>query len=141
MSASEQTGPTAVIERLQTAQNRHDLEAFVACFAPDYRSEQPAHPARVFHGREQVRQNWAEIFSSLPDFRAELLATATADDASWAEWRWTGTHADGTPFQWRGVTLFGVREGQIAWGRLYMEPVEETGTGIEDTVRRMTESA
>jgi ketosteroid isomerase-like protein len=141
MSAQEQAGPTAVIEQLCAAQNRHDLEAFVACFAPDYRSEQPAHPARAFRGREQVRKNWAEVFSSLPDFRAELLATAAAGDTSWAEWRWTGTHADGTPFHWRGVTLFGVRAGVVAWGRLYMEPVEEAGAGIEDTVQRMTEGA
>ena len=141
MSAQEHAIPLDVIERLRQAQNRHDLDAFVACFAPDYDSEQPVHPARRFQGRDQVRQNWAEVFGGITDFRADLLAEAGTGDTSWAEWRWTGTHADGTPFHWRGVTLFGVREGLIAWGRLYMEPVEEAGVSIDETVRRMATGA
>lgn len=141
MSGPQQVGPMAMLERLRDAQNRHDLEAFVACFAPDYRSEQPVHPDRGFGGREQVRNNWAEVFRGLPDFRAELLASVATGDTGWAEWRWTATHADQRPFHWRGVTLFGVRDGRIAWGRLYMEPVEEAGPGIEEAVRRMAEGA
>ena len=31
----------------------------------------------------------------------------------------------------RGATLFGVRDGLIAWGRLYVEPVEQDGGDIE----------
>ena len=38
-----------VFERLHDAQNRHDLDAFVACFDSDYRSEQPVHPDRSLH--------------------------------------------------------------------------------------------
>ena len=38
---------TAVIERLREAMNRHDPDAMVECFDPDYRSEQPAHPNRI----------------------------------------------------------------------------------------------
>lgn len=30
---------TSVLERLHDAMNRHDLEAFVGCFSPGYRSE------------------------------------------------------------------------------------------------------
>jgi hypothetical protein len=33
----------AVLERLRTTQNQHDSEAFLACFAPDYQSEQVIH--------------------------------------------------------------------------------------------------
>ena len=57
------------------------------------------------------------------------------------EWRWTGTQQDGNPFEWRGVTLFGIREGQIAWARLYMEPVEREGADITETVRGMAEGS
>ena len=67
---------TDVLERLQAAQNRHDLDAFVACFDPGYQSEQPVHPDRVFAGSEQVRTNWAEVFAGVPDFRADLLRSA-----------------------------------------------------------------
>jgi len=46
-----------VIERLQQAQNARDIEAFLACIAPDYQSDQPLHPDRGFQGRDQVRKN------------------------------------------------------------------------------------
>jgi hypothetical protein len=39
----------------------------------------------------------------------------------------------------RGMTLLGVREGRIVWGRLYMEPVEEDGEDIDESVRSVTE--
>jgi hypothetical protein len=72
-----QTGPQAVEERLQTAQNQHDLEAFLDCIDPDYQSEQPVHPHSAFHGHEQVRKNWSAIFSGVPNFRAEIVRTTT----------------------------------------------------------------
>ena len=37
-----------------------------------------------------------------------------------------------------GVIVCGVSEGRISWARLYIEPVEQSGAGIESTVRRMT---
>jgi ketosteroid isomerase-like protein len=120
-----------VIERLQAAQNQHDLEAFLACFEADYQSEQPVHPHSAFQGREQVRKNWSTIFSSIADFRSELLRTTSEGDTGWAEWHWSGTYADGKPFEMRGVTIFGVQNDRIAWGRLYMESVEQAGAGID----------
>ena len=130
--------PRATVERLAWAMNAHDLDAFVACFAPDYASEQPAHPDRAFRGHDQVRRNWARIFASIPDLRAELRGVAVAGETAWTEWAWTGTQEDGAPFDWRGVILFGVRGGQLAWGRLYMEAVARAGPGIDAAVRRMT---
>jgi ketosteroid isomerase-like protein len=129
---------TSVLDRLVSAQNQHDLEAFLACFDPNYQSEQPAHPTFAFTGREQVRKNWSMMFSSFPDFRSELLRAARVGDTVWAEWRWTGTGADGTRLHMRGVSIFGVREDRITWGRLYMESVQETGLGIDELVKNMT---
>jgi hypothetical protein len=37
-----------------------------------------------------------------------------------------------------GVIGFGVRDEAIAWARLYVEPVEEAGAGIDAAVRDMT---
>jgi ketosteroid isomerase-like protein len=126
-----QSGPQAVIERLQTAQNQHDLEAFLDCIDPDYQSEQPIHPHSAFRGRQQVRKNWSAIFSSIADFRSEILRTITDGDTAWTEWHWSGTHEDGKRFEMRGVTIFGVQDNRIVWGRLYMEPVEQAGAGID----------
>jgi hypothetical protein len=91
------------------AQNRHDLDAFVACFDSQYRSEQPLHPDRAFVGREQVAKNWAEVFAGVPDFQPELLRSAEQNATGWAEWHWHGTRTDGTRLDMRGVTIFGVR--------------------------------
>ena len=130
-----------VLERLHHAMNQHDVATFVACFAPAYRSEQPAHPNRGFGGRDQVEKNWTALFASMPDFRAEIVATTDDGDTVWAEWRWSGTRANEPPIDMRGVTLFGVEDGQIAWGRLYMEEVEEAGEDIDQTVRRLARPA
>ena len=129
--------PQAVVERLGQAQNAHDLEAMLACFAADYRSEQPVHPDRAFIGREQVRKNWSGLFSAIGDFHTELIRSVTADGTVWAELRWTGTKADGSPLDEVGVTILGVEDGLITWARLYMEEVDTTGAGIEAVVRRM----
>ena len=125
-----------VTRRLLAAMNAHDLDAFAGCFAADYRSEQPAHPNRAFRGADQARRNWEGVFAGVPDFTAELLALAVADGGvELAEWRWTGTHGDGSPFAMRGATVFGVEEGRLAWGRLYMEPVEQGGSAIDEMVQ------
>ena len=122
--------------RLLAAMNAHDLDAFVACFASDYRSEQPAHPSRAFEGNDQVRANWTGVFSGVPDFKAELLSSATTNDGiEIGEWRWRGTHTDGTPFAMRGVMVMGIEGDRIAWGRLYMEVVERGGADIDQMVR------
>ena len=122
--------------RLLAAMNAHDVDAFVACFAPGYRSEQPAHPSRAFEGSDKVRENWTSVFSGVPDFDAELLLCATTDDGvEIGEWRWRGTHTDGSPFAMRGVTVLGIEGEQIAWGRLYMEVVEQDGADIDQMVR------
>jgi ketosteroid isomerase-like protein len=117
--------------------NAHDLESHVDCFNEDYRSEQPAHPARTFTGREQVRENWAKLYASIPDFRAELLRMAVVGDEEWGEWIWSGTKEDGTPLDERGVMILGIRDGRIAWGRLYLEETEREGADITEAVRRM----
>jgi ketosteroid isomerase-like protein len=126
-----------VIERVRDAMNARDVEALVACFQEDYRSEQPVHPDRAFGGREQVRENWSAIFAGVPDFTAELVAATADGDTEWSEWRWRGTQADGTALDMAGMIVAGTRDGRIAWARLYVEPIEREGGGIRGAVRRM----
>jgi hypothetical protein len=119
-------GPAAVVERLLAAINAHDLEAMVACFADDYVNEWPAHPQRGFRGSAQVRTNWSQIFAGVPNLQARLPRMTVDGDTVWTEWDIAGTRGDGAPFLMRGVSIFGVREGRLAWVRFYLEPVEET---------------
>jgi hypothetical protein len=126
-----------VFRRLVAAQNAHDIDAFVSCFARDYSSEQPAHPDRAFVGSDQVRQNWTAMFAGVPDFRAELLDSATEGSTAWGEFEWHGTKSDGSRLHSRGVIIGTVRDGRLAAARLYMSDVE-AGRGIEAAVDEMT---
>ncbi|NJK51842.1 MAG: nuclear transport factor 2 family protein [Acaryochloris sp. RU_4_1] len=112
----------AVLERLQQAQNAHDLEAFLACFAPHIHGEHPIHPERTVQGIEHVRKNWSAIFHDIPDFHSELLRSTVEGDTVWAEWHWFGTHRDGTRFSVQGVSILGIPADRIEWARFYMEP-------------------
>jgi limonene-1,2-epoxide hydrolase len=128
--------------RLLDAQNRHDAEGMAALFAADYRSEQPLHPRRGFSGKDQVAANWSQMFDGVPDFEAGVVKESTDGSASWTEWVWRGSHRDGTPFLMKGVTVMGVSaDGLIDWARLYMEPVEQGGAAIEETVRQLSGSS
>ena len=127
-----------LMRRMHAAMNAHDLEAFVACFAEDYDSVQPAHPDRAFSGHDQVRANWSAVFTGVPDFRADLVRVTAVGDTAWSEWRWEGTQTDGGRLDMAGVIVFGVRDDRVAWARLYVEPVEHAGAGIDAAVQEMT---
>jgi hypothetical protein len=45
------------MDRLTAAQNAHDLDGMVACFAEDYRSEQP-----LFPPESHERADWFDVF-------------------------------------------------------------------------------
>jgi len=128
-------GPQAMVERLVHATNDHDIDALVACFAEDYENETPAHPARGFRGREQVRRNWEQIFANVADIRAEVVRLAVDDATAWTEWEMTGTRRDGTAHHMRGVIVFGVRDGLARWAHFYLEPVDSIASTVDDAVR------
>jgi ketosteroid isomerase-like protein len=140
--SSSQVGPgrtlgavATMMARLGAAMNGHDLDGFVNLFSADYRSEQPAHPSRAFRGADQVRENWAAVFAGVPNLAAELLSSATAGvGVEVGEWSWHGTYIDGSDFAMKGVIVVGVEDERIAWARLYMEPVERGGAGIDEMV-------
>lgn len=127
---------TAVLERLVRAVNRHDLDAVEGCFADGYRNETPVHPARGFTGREQVRHNWEQIFSFIPDITARVLRQCCDREVVWSEWEMSGTRRDGTAHQMTGVVVFGVGEGGFAWARFYLEPVQTGGPDVNAAVRQ-----
>jgi ketosteroid isomerase-like protein len=125
-AANTPSSPPRAFERMIQAANRHDLEAMMACYTPDYRSEQPFHPERNFTGSEGVRKNWSFFFATMPDYRIEVLNQVVAGDTVWAELHFHGTQTDGTKQSTRGVTLVGIQTDQISWARLYIESVQET---------------
>jgi ketosteroid isomerase-like protein len=119
-AAQTYSSPKVVFERMVQASNRHDLEAMVAFYAPDYRSEQPIHPERNFVGPAGVRNNWNSFFTTIPDIQVEVLGEVEEGDTVWAELLYHGTRTDGKKHAVRGVTLMGIQADQIIWARLYI---------------------
>jgi ketosteroid isomerase-like protein len=126
-----------VLERLVGAVNAHDLDAIVESFSYDYVNETPAHPARGFAGRAQVRRNWTAILAGLPDVTASVVRSATDGDTVWSEWWMRGTRADGVAQAIAGVVVFGVdADDRARWARFYLEPVEEGGIDVDGAIHR-----
>ena len=128
---------TTILRRLRDAANSHDAQELASLFSADYQSEQPLHPRRGFSGSAQVFENWSSVFKGVPDFRSELISSSANDEVEWGEWSWVGRHVDGSAFAMRGVTIFVVRDGLIADGRLYMEPVDADGGDIQAAVNEL----
>ena len=92
----------ALLERLAGAVNGHDLDALAGCFAPGYRNETPVDPAQGFTGRGQVRRNWEQIFTFVPDITARVLRSCADGGVVWSEWEMTGTRRDTACTRWPG---------------------------------------
>jgi ketosteroid isomerase-like protein len=133
MDTRESSG-LALAGRLREAVNRHDLEAMVGCFAPDFVNATPVHPARSFRGRDQVRKNWAQIFAAVPDLEADMVDCACSGTTVWTEWEMRGTRVDGRQHLMRGVSIFEVADDAFASVRFYLEPVEQHSGSIDAAV-------
>jgi len=133
--AHDDRDPAEVLRRLETAAAQHDLDALVDCFAADYENETPAHPARGFRGREQVRANWRQIFAGVPDLHARVVRSAVRGREVWSEWEMSGSSSDGRPHLLRGVVIFETDGERMTSARFYLEPVDDSPSGVDDAVR------
>lgn len=120
------------INNLVSSVNGRDLDRLVDCFAEDYLNITPAHPARGFVGRGQVRRNWAAIFGSVPDMTASVVGRAVDAETIWTEWTMDGTRRDGAEHHMRGVVIFTIAGNQATSARFYLEPLD-TSTGDADS--------
>ena len=131
-------GHAAFAVQLRDATNSRSLAQVADCFAEDYVNQTPAHPGRGFTGKDQVRANWAQIFTAVPDHTATLIASAQDGDTVWTEWEMRGTRADGAPHLMRGAIVFTVRDGLAHAARFYLEPVDDpNGDDADAAVRRV----
>jgi limonene-1,2-epoxide hydrolase len=129
------SSPIDVVHRLAQATTDHDLDRIVDCFAEDYVNETPAHPARGFRGREQVRRNWTQILQGVPDISARVVAFAVDGGTVWSEWVMTGTRRDGTTHEMCGVNVFEVEGERVRSARFYLEPVDHASGTVDEAVR------
>lgn len=128
----------APLDQLVRAVNAHDLSTLVGCFDRGYVNRTPAHPAREFVGRDQVRRNWAHLFAAVPDMQADVLRCTVDGPTVWSEWALQGSKPDASPFLMRGVLIFEVPDAAIASATVYLEPVEHLTGAADHAVRRAT---
>ena len=121
-----------LVEQMRAALDAHDLDAFVGFFREDYVGERPRHPGSPMSSREDVRRNWAEVISDVPDLRVDIPAAVEDGGTIWSEWRAYGTSRSGAALELRGVFIFGLRDGRVAWSRMYFEPVEQEGFALNE---------
>jgi len=123
-------------DRVCEATNSHDIERVVDCFTEDYLNETPAHPARGFQGRDQVRRNWTQIFAAVPDIEAEVVRSHQDGDTVWSEWEMSGVRQDGTRHLLRGVMIFTVVGDRARAVRFYLEPVDHDEVDVDTAVQQ-----
>jgi ketosteroid isomerase-like protein len=123
MSGFPDSGPGRVLERMVRALNDRDLNAYVDCYAEDYRSVQPVHPDWSYTGKAHLRWNWTGIFENVQEFRADLLRYTITGDTVWTEWYWSGVQPDDSPLTVAGVIIMEIEDEKIASARIYMESV------------------
>ena len=136
----ENTEHSGFAARLSAAVNAHDLERVTACFTEDYVNETPAHPARGFRGRKQVRRNWTRLFEALPDITATILQSSQEQDRVWSEWEMRGRRRDGAEQILCGVIIFGLEGDRARSARFYLEPLDQGDLDIDGAVGRTTGS-
>src|SRR5437868_107707 len=121
-----------LLDRMRAALDAHDLDTFVGFFRDDYVGERPRHPGSKISSRDDVRRNWSEVISDVPDLRVEVPAAVQDGDTIWSEWRAYGTARSGAILELRGVIIFGVQDDRVAWSRMYLEPVEQEGLSLSE---------
>jgi ketosteroid isomerase-like protein len=77
------------------------------------------------------------MFAEIPDLRMEVLRAAVSGDEVWTELRVHGSKLDGTPFEYRGVTIWGIAADRIASARFYFEVVEADSPDIDTRMQQV----
>lgn len=98
------------VERQVEAYNRRDIDAFLACYAPDTVVEN-ATGTVVMRGDDEMRATYSELFRGSPDLRAEIATRIRVGEYVIDEERLTGRR--GAADEIRVVAIYHVRDGVI----------------------------
>jgi putative hydrolase of HD superfamily len=102
----------SVVDRVLDALNAHDIDAFVACYAPEATIED-GHDHVVARGQDELRERYGTMFDSLPNVRVEALSRIEVGEFVVQEELVTGR---GDPV--RHVAVYLVRDDLVARERL-----------------------
>ena len=88
--------PRSLAERFAATLEAHDIEAFAALFAADYRNHQMSAAAPAPAGSLSEKQGTVGFFQArlrgIPDLKVSIEALVAGDDRAAASFVYTGTH-------------------------------------------------
>lgn len=105
------------LQAFSDAWNRHDLDGLMEFMADDCIFQAAGGPelcGKTFAGRAAVREGFALAWQTFPDAQWLDGVHFVCGDRGVSEWTFTGTRADGTRIEARGVDIFTFRNGKIA---------------------------
>ncbi|MBU6493453.1 MAG: nuclear transport factor 2 family protein [Burkholderiales bacterium] len=105
------------LQAFSDAWNRHDLDGLMEFMADDCIFQAAGGPelcGKTFAGRAAVREGFALAWQTFPDAQWLDGVHFVCGDRGVSEWTFTGTRADGTRIEARGVDIFTFRNGRIA---------------------------
>lgn len=105
------------VQQQLDAYNARDLEAFLACYAPDVAVEDAA-GVRMMEGREGMRAVYGPLFANSPDLHAEVVTRIAVGAFVVDEERVRGLNLPGFPAEMHAAMVYQVRDGQIVHVRL-----------------------
>jgi ketosteroid isomerase-like protein len=114
----------AFLERFADAFNRHDLDGILAHMTDDcvfYRSSGPDVQGARYAGQAAVRAAFEDVMRTVRGVHFEPVRHAVFGDRGISEWVMSGTLADGTRTEVRGLDLFEFRDGKIAVKDSYLK--------------------
>lgn len=104
-----QASPEAVVRAYTDAANRHDLEAFLALYAPGIRKFR--FPGELTsEGIEHNRATYSKAFPAAPHLKVEILELFSVGDKVVVHDRVTGRPDDKTADE---ITVYQVQDGRI----------------------------
>ncbi len=130
IDAKQRDQREATLRALLEAQNRHDVDASLACFThPRY---ELVGNQRVYEGSDEVRRYYNSTFSAFPDLSFELITAHHADTSLVVEMWMSGSHlgsrhdfeATGKHFRCRMAAVFQFQDTGLIGARIYYD----TGT-------------
>ncbi len=114
----------AFLESFAEAFNRHDLDGIMAHMTEDcvfYRSSGPHAYGTKYEGQAAVRAGFEDVMRTVRGVRFDPIRHAVFGDRGISEWTMSGTLADGSRVELRGLDLFEFRDGKIAVKDSYLK--------------------
>lgn len=118
-----------LMKRFGKAFNKADVDGILECVTDDFEWRLAAGPdapdGKIVTGREAVRRALADRDAALDTARISEAEVAMAGERVLGTFRVTGSYADGTPLDVRGVDIYTLRDGLIATKDSYWKRIEQ----------------